>query len=61
MLIPPHSSTLERCPLMRNVILAFDDLATEVLLAKVPCEECGKCADTMSPCPPCFHALHATK
>jgi hypothetical protein len=50
-------SALEKYPLMRNVILAFDDLAVAVYLAKVPCEVCGNCNDTVSPCALCSVTL----
>jgi hypothetical protein len=50
---------LEKYPLMRNVILAFDDLAVAVYLAKVPCEVCGHCDDTLSPCGSCFATQQA--
>lgn len=39
----------------RHVIrTALDDLAAAVFLAHVPCEICGHCDDTLSPCHSCF-------
>lgn len=39
----------------RHVIrTALDDLAQEVFLSYVPCEICGHCDDTLSPCRSCF-------